>query len=99
MAPGVEQTIAKLSRRRYNQGELPPSYIMGQSYAYLLVPFWLKDYSAIIYMQKNLFLHIRYEAGLQNNSQWPCSMCPFPQLGLLSYILEHPNFWTPLYSS
>ena len=44
--------------------------------------------------------------AVQNSSQWPCSMCPFPQLRLVgvrtSYIYfslifpEHPEFWTPL---
>ena len=44
--------------------------------------------------------------AIQNSSEWPCSMCPFPQLRLVgvrtSYIYfsltfpEHPEFWTPL---
>ena len=44
----------------------------------------------------------------QNSSEWPCSMCPFPQLRLVgvrtSYIYiytflifpGHLEFWTPL---
>ena len=42
----------------------------------------------------------------QNSSEWPCSMCPFPQLRLVgvrtSYICillifpGHLEFWTPL---
>ena len=44
--------------------------------------------------------------AVQNSSEWPCSMCPFPQLRLVgvrtSYMYfslifpEHPEFWTPL---
>ena len=41
--------------------------------------------------------------AMQNNSQWPCSMCPIPQFRLVgvrtSHILifpGHPEFWTPL---
>ena len=43
--------------------------------------------------------------AMQNNdSQWPCSMCPIPRLRLVgvrtSYIFlifpGHPEFWTPL---
>ena len=34
-AHGVETIICKLSRRHYNQGELPPSYIMGWSHSHL----------------------------------------------------------------
>ena len=43
--------------------------------------------------------------AVQNSSQWPCSMCPFPQLRLVgvrtSYIFflifpGHPEFWTPI---
>ena len=32
---GVEPIFSKLSRRCYNQGELPPSYILGGSHSYL----------------------------------------------------------------
>ena len=42
--------------------------------------------------------------AMQNNSQWPCSMCPSPQFRLVVvrtfYIFlifpEHHEFWTPL---
>ena len=48
--------------------------------------------------------------AMQNSSQWPCSLCPIPQLRVVwvrtSYIYiyiyiflifpEHPEFWTPL---
>ena len=44
--------------------------------------------------------------AMQNSSEWPCSMCPIPQLRLVgvrtsdtyfSLIFpEHPEFWTPL---
>ena len=44
--------------------------------------------------------------AVQNSFQWPCSMCPFPQLRLVgvrtSYIYfslifpEYPEFWAPL---
>ena len=39
-------------------------------------------------------------AAIQNNSQWPCSMCPIPQLRLVgvrtSYIYIFSNIsWTP----
>ena len=43
--------------------------------------------------------------AVQNSSQWPCSVCPIPQLRLVgvrtSYIFfslifpKHPEFWTP----
>ena len=45
-------------------------------------------------------------AAMQNCSEWPYSMCPFPQLRLVrvktTYIFfslifpKHPEFWTPL---
>ena len=44
--------------------------------------------------------------AVQNSSEWPCSMCPFPQRRLVgvrtSYIYfslifpGHPEFWTTL---
>ena len=44
--------------------------------------------------------------AMQNSSQWPCSMCPIPQLRLVGgkdilYIFflifpGYPEFWTPL---
>ena len=51
----VEGTISKLSQRHCNREQLPPSYIMGQSYAYLLTLFRLEDESAVIDMQNNCF--------------------------------------------
>ena len=52
-------------------------------------------------------LEVTYKTvAVQNSSEWPCSMCPFPQLRLVGvrtfYICiflifpGHPEFWTPL---
>ena len=51
---------------------------------------------------------VSYKAvAIQNSSQWPCSMCPIPQLRFVgvktSYIYfflifpGHPEFWSPLH--
>ena len=51
---------------------------------------------------------VSYKAvATQNSSQWPCSICPIPQLRFVwmraSYMYifflifpRHPEFWTPL---
>ena len=47
-----------------------------------------------------IFAVICKTVDIQNNSQWPCSICPIPQFRLVgvrtSCISWTPEFWSPL---
>ena len=93
---GVEPIISKLSHRLCNQGELPHSYIMVWSHS--LPPGSKHNHSYWTYLWNqlnvidmlNILEVICIAVAMQNNSQWPCSMCLIPQLRLVgvrtSYI-------------
>ena len=93
----VVPTNYKLSHRCYNQGELLPSYILGGSHShlpgskhghsYLTHPWnWLK----VIDMLND---HARGVTMLNDSSQWPCSVCPIPQLRLVGERTSYMYFF------
>ena len=106
---GVGPILSKLSHRPCNQGELPPSYLLGGSHSHPAGSKhdWLFN---IPVKPVTIYRYVKWpcqrlaaKLAMQNNSQWPCSMCPIPQFRparvRTSHIFNnfgHPEFWTPL---
>ena len=89
--------FSKLSHRCCNQGELPPSYILGGSHSH--PPGSKHGHSYLTYLWNQLkaidmlndYSRVSCTAvATQNSSEWPCSMLPFPQLRLVGW--GHPIY-------
>ena len=87
-----------------NQGDLPPSYILGRSHSHFLGS--KHGHSLLTYPWNQLkvidMLNDHPEVScktvaMQNSSQWPCSTCPIPQLRPAGVRTSHifNTSWTP----
>ena len=82
---GTESIISKLLHRHCNQGELPPSYILGRSHSHL--PGSKHGHSYLTYLQKQLkvidMLNDHSRGYLQN-------CCYAKQLSMARLHASHP---------
>ena len=103
---GVGSIFSRLSCRHCNQGKLLPSYILAGSHSHVPGSKLGHSYLTYLWNQSNVIdmLNTMPEVSctavaIQNSSEWPCSMCPFPELRLVgvrtSYIYFSNISWTP----